>query len=85
MRRPPQEPAHGSLHAVDLTLQEQARCCPTDCVQLHSDLVFDANGHLWGTRCTECGLKVDLTVWQNTMFAGSRPWSRWSRWADDTA
>lgn len=54
-----------------------ARLCPVDCVDLHTILEFDANGHLWGTRCNQCGMTVDLTVWSNNMIAGSRPWSRW--------
>jgi hypothetical protein len=53
------------------------RLCPIDCIDLHTLLEFDANGRLWGTSCSLCGMKVGLLLWSNGMIAAPRPWSRW--------
>jgi hypothetical protein len=76
MRRSHQEPAHGSLHAVTTTLQEPDRFCPLDCVELHTELVMDPKGFLYGTRCELCGMVVQLRTWNDGMVAADRPWSR---------
>jgi ferredoxin-like protein FixX len=76
MRRPPQEPAHGSLHAVETSLQEPPRFCPLDCVELHTELVMDSSGCIYATRCELCGMIVQLRQWNDGMVSADRPWSR---------
>ena len=83
MRRPPKEPPHDSLHAVDSSVSDRKRFCPRDCVELHTELVLDPRGSQYtSTRCELCGMTVRLSTWSNRMTVGERTWTRW---CDDTA